>query len=84
MDDSVPHLCGAYFLSLQTLFWADRFAKCLKMFHLTHFLYYKVWHFSSSTFIEKTAKKPFYAVLAFSPVGVATGTRSAADELAIK
>ena len=37
-----PHLCGAYFWSLQTEFWADRFAKCLKMFHLTYFLYYKV------------------------------------------
>ena len=35
-------VCGAYFWSLQTEFWADRFAKCLKMFHLTYFLYYKV------------------------------------------
>ena len=37
--------CGTYFWSffwsLQTEFWADRFAKCLKMFHLTYFLYYK-------------------------------------------
>ena len=40
-----PHLTsvsGAYFLSLQTEFWADRFAKCLKMFHLAYFLDYKV------------------------------------------
>ena len=40
--DSVPRLCGAYCWSLQTEFWADRFAKYLKMFHLTYFLYYKV------------------------------------------
>ena len=39
---TAPHLCGAYFWSLQTEFWADRSAKCLKMFHLTYFLYYKV------------------------------------------
>ena len=37
-----PLSCGAYFWSLQTEFWADRFAKCLEMFHLTYFLYYKV------------------------------------------
>ena len=42
--DSVPHLTSVVliFWSLQTEFWADRFAKCLKMFHLTYFLYYKV------------------------------------------
>ena len=37
--------CGtflSFFWSLQTEFWADRFAKCLKMFHLTYFLYYNV------------------------------------------
>ena len=34
--------CPAYFWSSQTEFWADRFAKCLKMFHLTYFLYYKI------------------------------------------
>ena len=40
---SLTSVCGAYyFWSLQTEFWADRFAKCLKMFHLTYFLYYKV------------------------------------------
>ena len=50
---SLP-VCGAYFWSLQTEFWADRFAKCLKMFHLTYFLYYKVLAFSSAAFIEKT------------------------------
>ena len=39
---SLTSVCGAYFWSLQTEFWADRFAKCLKMFHLTYLLYYKV------------------------------------------
>ena len=38
---SLTSVCGAYFWSLQTEFWADRFAKCLKMFHLAYFLYYK-------------------------------------------
>ena len=35
-------VCGAYLGSLQTEFWADRFAKCRKMFHSTYFTYYKV------------------------------------------
>ena len=39
---SLTSVCGAYFWSLQLEFWADRFAKGLKMFHLTYFLYYKV------------------------------------------
>ena len=39
---SLTSVCGAYFWSLQTEFWADHFAKCLQMFHLTYFLYYKV------------------------------------------
>ena len=39
---SLTSVCGAYFWSLQTKFWADRFAKCLKMFHSTYFLYYKI------------------------------------------
>ena len=34
---SLTSVCGAYFWSLQTEFWAD-----VKMFHLTYFLYYKV------------------------------------------
>ena len=44
----------------------------------------RFWRFNSTDFIEKTQKTQFYAVFAFSPVGVATGTRSAADEFAIK
>ena len=39
---SLTSVCSAYFWSLQTEFWAERFAKCLKIFHLTYFLYYKV------------------------------------------
>ena len=35
-------VCSAYFWSLQTEFWADRFAKCLKMFNLYILYYYKV------------------------------------------
>ena len=35
-------LCGAYLGSLQTEFWADSFAKYLKMFHSTYSTYYKV------------------------------------------
>ena len=35
-------LSVALIFGLQTELWADRFAKCLKMFHLTYFLYYKV------------------------------------------
>ena len=41
-NNSPYGLCGAYLWSLQTEFWADRFAKCLKMFPLTYFLYCKV------------------------------------------
>ena len=33
MDSVSLSVCGAYLWSLQTEFWADRFAKCLKMFH---------------------------------------------------
>ena len=33
-------LCVAYLGSLQTEFWADRFAKCLKMSHSTYSTYY--------------------------------------------
>ena len=55
------------------------------MFHLTYFLYYDVLAFQFGGFHgKKTEKNAFYAVFAFSPVGIATGTRSAADELAIK
>ena len=32
-------VCGAYLWSLQTEFWADRFATCLKLSPLTYFLY---------------------------------------------
>ena len=46
-------------MSLQTEYWADRFAKCLKMFHLTYFLtrIIRFWHFSSAAFIEKNAER---------------------------
>ena len=47
----------ALIFGLQTEFWADRFAKCLKMFHLTYFLYYKVLALSSAVFIEKNAER---------------------------
>ena len=52
-------LCVAYFWSLQTEYWANRFAKCLKMFHLTCFLtrIIRFWHFSSAAFIEKTTER---------------------------
>ena len=42
LSPSLTSVCGAYFWSLQTEFWADRFAKCLKMLPLTYFLYDKV------------------------------------------
>ena len=52
-------VCGAYLWSLQTEYWADRFAKCLKMFHLTYFLtiIIRFWQFSSAAFIEKNAER---------------------------
>ena len=48
-------LSAAYFWSLQTEYWADRFPKCLKMFHFTYFLaiIIRFWHFSLAAFTEK-------------------------------
>ena len=46
---SLTSVCGAYFWSLQTEFWADRFIR--------------FWHFSSAAFIEKIAERVSMLVL---------------------
>ena len=51
---SLISLSVALIFGLQTEFWADRFSKCLKMFHLTYFLYYKVLALVRRLSLKKT------------------------------
>ena len=69
---SVALICGLYRPSSEPI----ALRKVLKCSTRHTLLTIRFWHFSSAVFIEKKQN----CVCAFNPVGVATGTGSAADE----
>ena len=70
---SVALICGLYRPSSEPIA-LRKVSKCSTRHTLPTI---RFWHFSSAAFITKNAKN---VVCAFSPVGVATSTRYAADE----